>query len=736
MARISTYALDSAINDNDKLIGTDAEQNNQTKNFSLSGIADYVIDRFVDPDATDFHIPVFNQGGVRITDSIITQNSSVSNGTAGTAITISGNLSVTESASIGGNLSVAGSASIDVDLVVEGVSYLQEHVYANGNVDLGDTSSDIIKQYGTLELLGPVKDSTGTIGNNEQVLVSNAAGQLAWENYQGTGLEYQAAWNADTNVPDLTSIPLDGDNTGKYWVVSTPGTTDLGGITNWNPGDWAIVSQDDAGLVFWDQIDNSGVDGVGVTDKLAVWTSATTLGSAPITINGNDTSFAGNINLLDTGKIVFSNPNPYPASAVISRGSGEYSVQIGGEVTPSAASGSNSIAMGFGTSASGATSTAMGSNTQAIANFSTAIGTKTTASGTFSTAMGYETTASGDISTAIGDGNIASGLNSFATGMNTQASGEDATSMGDGTIASGKDSTSHGENTEASGNNSTTFGDSTLASGINSTAMGLRTQATNLNSTAFGVDTVASGQRSTATGQGTEASNDNATAMGRDSVASGQQSTAIGDNAQATNQTATAIGLDTLASGQRAVAIGENTQATAANATAIGKGTTADFSNSTAIGLNTTSSANASTSMGNNTTASGSNSTATGGSTVASGTNSFSGGQSSEANGTGSTAHGMYVTANSLGETTIGLFATEKAGNATTFVGTDRVFTVGNGTDQVNKSDALEILKNGNIIANGVLANLYNNDAAAAAGGVPIGGLYRKSGGAVFIRLI
>ena len=94
MARITTYALDNAINDNDKLIGTDAEQNDRTKNFSLVGIADYVIDKFIDPDATDFHIPVFNQNGLRITDSIMHQDSSVSNGVAGTKITIAGDLTL------------------------------------------------------------------------------------------------------------------------------------------------------------------------------------------------------------------------------------------------------------------------------------------------------------------------------------------------------------------------------------------------------------------------------------------------------------------------------------------------------------------------------------------------------------------------------------------------------------------------------------------------------------------
>jgi hypothetical protein len=277
MARITTYALDSAINDNDKLIGTDADNNNQTKNFSLVGIADYVIDKLIDPDATDFHIPVFNQNGLRITDSIMHQDSSVSNGTAGTLITIDGSLLVNNNATVYLNLSVAGES------------------YLLGNVYLGTTPADSIKQKGTLELLAPVKDSTGTLGSSEQVLVSNASGVLSWENYQGTGLEFQSSWNADTNVPDLTAIPLDGDNTGKYWVCSVEGTTDLSGITQWSPGDWAIISQDNNDNVFWSKVDNSSVDGLGETDKLTYWDSPKTL------------TFASNIVVTDNGLTLGSN---------------------------------------------------------------------------------------------------------------------------------------------------------------------------------------------------------------------------------------------------------------------------------------------------------------------------------------------------------------------------------------------------------------------------------------------
>ena len=45
MARISTYKIDPVISDLDLLIGTDKDSPGLiTKNFALSGIAEYVID--------------------------------------------------------------------------------------------------------------------------------------------------------------------------------------------------------------------------------------------------------------------------------------------------------------------------------------------------------------------------------------------------------------------------------------------------------------------------------------------------------------------------------------------------------------------------------------------------------------------------------------------------------------------------------------------------------------------
>ena len=98
MSIIYSYPEQGALNANDLLIGTSAEkvggkQKNITRNFSVQQIADF-INRgagFVDPIASDFQIPVFNQEGKKITGSIMSQNIYPN----GSAITIAGSLTTT-----------------------------------------------------------------------------------------------------------------------------------------------------------------------------------------------------------------------------------------------------------------------------------------------------------------------------------------------------------------------------------------------------------------------------------------------------------------------------------------------------------------------------------------------------------------------------------------------------------------------------------------------------------------
>ena len=120
------------------------------------------------------------------------------------------------------------------------------------------------------------------------------------------GLSFEGTWNADTDTPDLsTATP----NNGQFWIVSVNGATDLSGITDWKVGDWAIYVTDGAGTDGWQKVDNSSVlDGQGTGQTVALWSGSgdtNTLTNSPITVSGDDVTFAGYINLLDSEKAVF-----------------------------------------------------------------------------------------------------------------------------------------------------------------------------------------------------------------------------------------------------------------------------------------------------------------------------------------------------------------------------------------------------------------------------------------------
>ncbi len=154
-----------------------------------------------------------------------------------------------------------------------------------------------------------------------------------------------------------------------------------------------------------------------------------------------------------------------------------------------------------------------------------------------------------------------------------------------------------------------------------------------------------------------------------DNVNVGLASNAFGYNTTASGIVSTAMGFQTTASGERAVASGYYSLASG--------------SSSVAMGISNVASGTGSTAMGSNTEASGNYSTAMGRGAIASGNE--------------SKAMGTATTAPSFGETTIGSFNTNAiTPTATAFVATDRLFTIGNGPDDFNKSNALVMLKNGN----------------------------------------
>lgn len=173
------------------------------------------------------------------------------------------------------------------------------------------------------------------------------------------------------------------------------------------------------------------------------------------------------------------------------------------------------------------------------------------------------------------------------------------------------------------------------------------------------------GQRNTSTGN-------YAIVGGLGSVAGGN-ALALGNTATATALNSVAIGSTTVASSNFSVALGANATATGSRAVALGN-TTASGNNSVAIGFSTNAIGTASTAMNHFTNAAGVRSTAMGGFTIAQAHTSLAIGQYNIASGTPGT-----------------------------WIATEPLLVAGNGTSDAARSNALTLLKNGDLTIAGTL---------------------------------
>ncbi|MDX9750385.1 MAG: tail fiber domain-containing protein [Flavobacteriales bacterium] len=178
----------------------------------------------------------------------------------------------------------------------------------------------------------------------------------------------------------------------------------------------------------------------------------------------------------------------------------------------------------------------------------------------------------------------------------------------------------------------------------------------------------------------------------------GVYSMAWGQNTTASVLYATAWGQNTIAAGNYATAWGLNTTASELYATAWGWESSATGQRSTAWGYNATASGLQSTAWGASTTASETGSTAWGSLNTASGPGSTAWGWNTTASGNQSTAWGNEIEAPSFLETSLGRYNTLYVpASANTWNNADRLFTIGRGTNNVARSNALTLLKNGNM---------------------------------------
>ncbi len=151
------------------------------------------------------------------------------------------------------------------------------------------------------------------------------------------------------------------------------------------------------------------------------------------------------------------------------------------------------------------------------------------------------------------------------------------------------------------------------------------------------------------------------------------------------------------ATGDYSVALGYASQASGIGSAAIGANAKSSGPYSTALGTGTIASAFYATAMGKETTASNTNATAMGQQTTASGYNSTAMGYNTSALGSFSSAMGYNTKARSYLATAIGRYNVGTAIDQINWNSADPLFEIGNGTSILTLSNALTVLKNGNV---------------------------------------
>lgn len=316
-----------------------------------------------------------------------------------------------------------------------------------------------------------------------------------------------------------------------------------------------------------------------------------------------------------------------------------------------------------------------------VGSYSTALGYQSRAIGDYSQAFGYKATAFGDYSTSIGKRSIA------------------------GVFKSKHNAFAFGNNAQATGNDSYAFGSLAIASGNTSIALGMGSQATNTGTMAFGLNAQATNTNALALGNGTLASGTNSTAMGYQSQSKGDKSIAIGSFYSYSylvpiitlggkgEEPGESKGLDDFLIIRPVTPISTLTKN-------FSRPNIAEGQYSVAVG-NGNLAQNGGLVFGSNSDAIQFGALALGTSAMAKEANSIAVGYNSTANGIYSVAFGNNVTANSYGEISLGQWNENLTGTFDTWNDNELLFTVGNGVNDANRSNALTIYKNGKTILRG-----------------------------------
>lgn len=396
---------------------------------------------------------------------------------------------------------------------------------------------------------------------------------------------------------------------------------------------------------------------------------------------------------------------------------GVYSFAAGIDVR---AKGVGAIALGFESVANQSVAFAAGYRANATGGFSVAIGENTVASETYSVAIGRAAQSMGNTAVAIGNNVSAQALWSHAIGNFNQSYAIGSSSMGNSTITNSYNSMTMGQfnDTLAGANRTSWINTEPLLQVGNGTAAASRHNAmvlykngnlvlknpTTVLSDPSGYTVPISGtgtrmmwlpeKSAFRAGTVTSIVPDawDATNIGIWSAAFGTDNKILGANSFATGSSndissfgfgSAALGQNNTVDGGRSTAIGMNNIVNGNYSTAIGHSNTVDGDYALGTGFVTRATGNYSFSQGNGTKALGNQSASFGNSTVASGDLSF--------------VTGLSNTSRSYASLTIGRYADSIiTSTKSSWVDTDPLLILGNGTATNARNNAVVFYKNGN----------------------------------------
>jgi hypothetical protein len=305
MARISTYPIISIPTLNDLLIGTDVENLNETKNFSLGDISGLIGQGFVPyVGATEnVNLGLFSiEASSFIVDGGLASEFVKADGSLDSTVyvpetrtlTINGetyNLSADRSWNINSidsltTIGTSGAATyigkvLNIPVYQPQGNYITQLSGEATGSGPGNASVTLDNTAVISKVLTGLNVTGGNVVDTDTILQAFGKVQNQINGLVG-GVQYQGTWNAATNTPFLqSSVGVQG----YYYVVSVAGNTNLNGITDWQLGDWAIYDG-----TAWQKVDNTDAV-ISVNGYVgAVVLTASDVGAVPttrtLTING------------------------------------------------------------------------------------------------------------------------------------------------------------------------------------------------------------------------------------------------------------------------------------------------------------------------------------------------------------------------------------------------------------------------------------------------------------------